>query len=292
MSISYTQREDNPHFNLYNHSQPKHPVLISIPHAGRVYPPDLLDKLRVRKCDILRLEDRYVDRLAQSVKAVGFTVITATRPRLFLDLNRAENDLDPAMIRNIPASFELAMSRKMRGGLGLFPRFLSGVGDIWRHPFDYTEMQQRIAQCHIPYHNAVAATLDSMRAVFGRAILLDLHSMPSLMSTGNPAQIVIGDRFGSSASTFYSGLLEGAARACSLAVALNHPYPGDYILRKHGNTRRDIHAIQLEICRSLYLDISGLEPDQAGVARMCQFVLQAAYHLSDAITGGAAIAAE
>ena len=58
--------------------------------------------------------------------------------------------------------------------------------------------------------------------------------------------------------------------AAERRVAHNRPYSGGYVLDRHGAPRRGIHALQLEICRSTYLDSDMREagPRVAGVARL------------------------
>jgi N-formylglutamate amidohydrolase len=98
----------------------------------------------------------------------------------------------------------------------------------------------------------VAQALAAARARFGVAVLLDLHSMPSLGRQG--PRIVIGDRFGRSAHERFVARVEAAAVASGHQVARNAPYAGGHILDAHGAPTRDVHAIQLELDRSLYLD--------------------------------------
>ena len=164
-------------FARWGTDTPSVPVLLSVPHAGRDYPSELLDALRLPPAVLLRLEDRYADMLTRRCVQLG-------------------------------------------------------------------------------YHEAVADVLEQMRQQFGVAILLDLHSMPPIRGgTSLPApQFVIGDRFGKSAASRYAELLMARLRAQGFNAALNHPYAGAYILRRHARPGSNIHAIQLEVDRSLYLD--------------------------------------
>jgi len=85
--------------------------------------------------------------------------------------------------------------------------------------------------------------------------------MPPLKGgKGDPANIVIGDRFGRSAGSRYSELALRFFEEQGFCVRLNHPYSGGYILERHCNPDKEIHAIQLEIDRSCYLDTALREP--------------------------------
>jgi N-formylglutamate amidohydrolase len=252
---------ENTGFRELNAEHLAFPILLSLPHSGRDYPETLLDNLRVSPLDLMRLEDRYVDRLVTAAIASGMTAIIAHRARAWMDLNRAEDDLDPEMVSPKPVGFKSSNSLKMRGGLGLIPRRLAHVGELWKHPLTANDLEERLRLFHRPYHEAVEQSLLNIRDRFGTALLVDVHSMPPLTATSVPApRIVIGDRFGQSAPSLYAEMLIERLKMLNVPAALNHPYPGDYILRRHGKAHKNVHAIQIEIDRSLYLDSDLREP--------------------------------
>lgn len=253
---------DNPGFSLFHCEAPQSPVLLSVPHAGRDYSDALLEKVRVRPAELVRLEDRYADRLVQQAISGGSSAIVARHPRAWLDLNRAEKDLDREMIRGVPADISYQPSAKTRGGLGLVPRRLSGCGELWKSQHDHAEIEQRLQSFYRPYHAQIDRVLRQMRDRFGVAILLDIHSMPPLNRQygWNQAQWVIGDRFGQSAASYHAETIRAVLSANRMEAALNHPYPGDHILKMHGNPDQNIHAIQIEVDRGLYLDELLREP--------------------------------
>lgn len=271
------------------------PVILSVPHGGRAYPPEMAMLLRLPVARLAALEDRHVDALAGPAIAAGVPTLIATMPRAWIDLNRREDDVDPAMVVPPPPATGRAQSAKVRGGLGLVPRRLSGAGDIWRGALPAAALAQRIAQVHRPYHAALAALIDRTRAQFGVAILLDLHSMPPISGAawGVAPRIVLGDRFGRSASSRFVMRLAAEAQADGLTVAENNPYSGGHILERHADPARNVHAVQLEVDRSLYLQDDLRTLDRAGQARMGRLVRVMAAALADeALAGPHALAAE
>lgn len=267
-------------FYRYGPEIPESPLVISVPHAGRHYPAPVLDEARLGREALERLEDRLADLLVHNLIRAGHSVFVARHARAVIDLNRAETEMDPAMVRQAPPRASFLMTAKVRGGLGLIPRRLSAVGDLWKGPIDWAEVERRVAELHRPYHEALTGTLKLARARFGHAILLDIHSMPTLMAMdGVPPRVVVGDRFGRSASTRLSGLATAILAAHGLSAAQNHPYPGNHLLERHGTPARNIHAIQLEIDRSLYLD-GLLQWPGAGLARMQRVLLDLAERLA------------
>ncbi|MEH6662558.1 MAG: N-formylglutamate amidohydrolase [Parasphingorhabdus sp.] len=274
-----------PAYSLSNVTTFGFPVLVSVPHAGREYPPELLDNLNVPASHLLRLEDRYSDRLAASAIASGFPSIIARKPRAWVDLNRNRTEIDPDMVIGMDPSQTSQKSKKVRGGLGLLPRRLHGAGDLWRNKWSYQHVIERIEQDHEPYHAMVANLLDQIRSVFGCALLLDLHSMPSIFDENhNKIGFVLGDRFGRSCESRYVELAAGHFRMHGHLVQTNHPYSGSYILERHGRPSRNIHAFQLEVDRSLYLDQYMREPVAAAGA-IAELIRNCCVMLAEQLSG-------
>ncbi len=230
-------------------------IILSVPHAGRDYPSELPRYTSILPHRFATMEDRHVDVLVSGAVDAGFSALIAKAPRLWIDLNRAENDIDPAMMRT-PDQPGRVLSLKARGGLGLIPRRTAMLGDIWTHPIEAADLAARIDTIHRPYHMALSGMITAARARFGSALLLDMHSMPSLQKNGSilPAHVVIGDRFGRSADSRVTECVVECVRAHGLRVAVNAPYAGGYILERHAAPYQGVHAVQVEIDRRLYLD--------------------------------------
>ena len=272
----------NSSFDQSGPDTPQWPVILSVPHAGRAYPPDLADDCRFPTDRLLPLEDRLADQLAAAAFAAGFTGIVARTPRAVIDLNRAERDMDPGMLTR-PMDVQPILSAKARGGLGLVPRRTAALGDLWRRRFFPEEISGRIDSHHRPYHNRLETLMDAARRRHGAAILLDIHSMPPLLQDGaRPApQIVVGDRFGRSASSVLTEIAGATFEAAGLQVAYNAPYAGGHILDRHSSPAEGLHAIQLEFDRRLYLD-PHLQAIGDGLTDMTRLLRQVAERLSDA----------
>jgi N-formylglutamate amidohydrolase len=138
------------------------------------------------------------------------------------------------------------------------------------------QVEERLAAAHRPYHQAVAELLQNAVAYNGIGILLDLHSMPSLPKSGEALaapSVVIGNRFGHSAGGWATVAAGTLCDRFGFSWRENSPYSGGYIVERHGAPSRGVHAIQIEIDRSLYLDPKLSRPDPAGLGRMQEFVL-------------------
>jgi len=252
------------------------PVLIAVPHAGRSYPASLMDSMRDPDYSCLRLEDRHVDQIASKVaQQTGAALLVAHAPRAMIDLNRAGDDVDWEMIKEgkRDGAPQPLANRRSRHGLGLIPRRLPHLGEIWKGQFTRDQLDTRIERVHRPYHQALSQALELLRDQWGAALLLDLHSMPPLKPKNpgdQPAELVIGDRFGASSDALLVASAFAYLAGCKRPAAHNRPYAGGYILDRHAAPARGIHAIQLELCRSTYLDSDLAEPSSqmAAIVRL------------------------
>jgi N-formylglutamate amidohydrolase len=243
-------------FTRHGPAIPDFPVVIAVPHAGRHYPTSLIADAAVPLSRLRQLEDRRADLLIAPAIAQGVTAFVAEHARAWIDLNRDPREIDTGMIEGTPPE-GLIHSSRARNGLGLVPRHIGGGPPLWRRKFSSEELVRRIAEVHKPYHDAIAAALAAARARFGIAILLDCHSMPPIRQAqrqGAAPAVVIGDRFGRSADGAFGDMVETIARQAGFPSARNTPYAGGYSLDLHGAPPRRMHALQIEIDRSRYLD--------------------------------------
>jgi len=230
------------------------PVLLSVPHAGRDYDVDVLANAAQGRGALETLEDPFVDRLCWRAIAAGIGAVLQNVPRAVIDCNRDECEVDPAAVEGISPA---PVGPRARFGLGLVASRTHRHGALWRRRIDRAELGQRIELVHRPYHAALTDGLEALAVRFGEAILLDCHSMPSRRGQ---AEVVIGDRQGSSAAHWVSSTAAGIARTAGFKAALNDPYAGGAIVANHGRPADGIHAIQLEIDRSLYLKADSRTP--------------------------------
>ncbi len=281
--------DGQPAFELWHRRPSAIPILIAVPHAGRIYPEPLLAQMRAPGAACLRLEDRLADLVARAVaRETGATLLVAHAPRALIDLNRAPEDMDWEMVAGgAPrGATRFAAGRRARSGLGLVPRRLQGLGELWNERLTRDELAARIDLVHRPYHAALGQALEGLRDRWGSALLLDLHSMPPLgPKTGNDpaADFVIGDRYGSSCSAHLSLAAITHLQQQGRRAAHNRPYAGGYVLDRHSAPPRGLHAMQLEMCRATYLDHALREPG-AGLDGVVQQVAGLVRRLAEELT--------
>jgi N-formylglutamate deformylase len=243
-------------FKIHRPDEQRVPFVFASPHSGRLYPASFVAGSRLDALSLRRSEDAYADVLFGSAVALGAPMIAARFPRAFLDVNRAVTELDPAMFDGkLDMRIDVSNGR-VNAGLGVIPRIVRDGAEIYRRKLAPSEAEERIARLHVPYHAALARLIDETLRRFGVAILVDCHSMPS--ATAVP-DVVLGDRFGASASPLITRLAESVFEKLGFGVARNTPYAGGHTTHLYGQRDNGVHALQIEINRALYLDERTIE---------------------------------
>ncbi len=238
-------------------------VIFASPHSGRDYPVDFLARALPDHLAIRSSEDAFVDRLFDMAPALGAPLLLARLPRAYIDLNRAADELDPAVIEGITRA---PHNPRVSSGLGVIPRVVAGGRAIYRGKLSLAEAEARIRQHWHPYHAALGGLVEETRETFGEAVLIDCHSMPheaieAHTRLGQPRpQVVLGDRFGAAAGREVMDRLEAAFASAGLRVARNAPFAGAYVTQAYGRPSRGVHAVQVEIDRALYMDEALVRP--------------------------------
>jgi len=250
------------------------PVVFNSPHSGSVYDSTFQTSSRLDLHSLRRSEDCFVDELFATASSLGAPLMKARFPRAWLDVNREPFELDPNMFHDpLPAHVNTASAR-VAGGLGTIPRIVSEGENIYQGTLSWSDADRRIHQYYMPYHEALRDLMTNTFKKFQMAILVDCHSMPSiagLSSSGRP-DIVLGDRHGTSCSSWIVRQLEEQLRAHGLKVSRNRPYAGGFITQKYGRPREDFHAVQIEINRGLYMNETTLKKTR-GFSRLQTLML-------------------
>lgn len=246
----------DPAFEILAPGEPRAPFVFNSPHSGRIYPAQFMQQSRLTFEALRRSEDSFVDELFAPVVAAGVPLMRAHFPRAFLDLNREPYELDPRMFDGRLPPFANTRSIRVSGGLGTIARVVGEAQEIYRKRLTVPEGLDRIETYYKPYHQALRRLIARTHRQFGVAVLVDCHSMPSgsMRDEGARADIVIGDRYGTSCAGHVTDALEAAIRARGDSVVRNKPYAGGYITEHYGNPAAGLHAVQIEVNRGLYMD--------------------------------------
>lgn len=283
----------NAPFELTEPAELSSAAVFSSPHSGRAYPVEFLTRSRLDPLSLRASEDAFVDLLFADAPLWGAPLIAATAPRAWVDLNRGPEELDPAVVSDVRAT---GLNPRVAAGLGVIPRIVAEGCPIYRGKISLDDAKARIASHHTPYHAQLELLLARARQRFGYAILFDCHSMPTDALRAAPrvrggrAEIVLGDRFGTSASREFMQAAQGAFSRAGFAVAVNAPFAGGHITQRYGRPGHGWHAIQIEIDRNLYLDQERIAPNEGYDA--CRAALGKVVRDLAGLGAGRALAAE
>ena len=246
-----------PPFEIIAPSEQRIPFVFSSPHSGRYYPQSFLESSRLNGLSIRFSEDCYVDELFASVVRLGAPLLKANFPRAFIDVNREPYELDPCMFEETLPPYANSHSVRVAGGLGTIPRLVGEGQLIYPSRIPLAEAMYRIESLYKPYHQALSDLLRATRDKFGYAVMIDCHSMPGHVRPGEVSDrpdFIIGDRFGQSCSSGLSRAVIQLLADQGYVVAHNRPYAGGFITEHYGRPLNAIHALQIEINRSLYMN--------------------------------------
>ncbi len=244
-------------FRIIRPSDRNSPVLVASPHSGRVYPPAFLAASRLDPHSLRRSEDCFVDELFAGAPGCGVPLLAADFPRAYCDVNREPWELDPAMFSDKLPPWCNTRTPRINAGFGTIARLVASGQPIYAEKLSFAEAEGRIRSCWQPYHDALSGLIAETRDGFSHCILLDCHSMPTEEPASGPRHdpdFVLGDAHGTSCDPMLSDAAHRFLEQAGYRVHRNDPYAGGYVTRHYGRPRQGVHALQIEVSRSLYLD--------------------------------------
>lgn len=242
---------------ILHHPQTRHayPILISSPHSGMHYDTHLLSLCRVPLEELRKSEDSYVHHLCEEFPQLEMTLLQATLPRIFCDLNREAWELDPDLFKDPLPDWCNINSNQVKRGIGTIHKISAQGKPIYKYYLSFAKIKQRIEIYWFSYHQQIQNFITASCKHYGGCIILDMHSMPS-MPKRSPyyTDIVLGDGFSQTCTPALINNSQKFLTQQGLKVNKNTPYAGGYITRHYGNPRQNIHTMQIEINKSLYMN--------------------------------------
>lgn len=219
------------------------PLLVSVPHCGTALPDEVHAALNER-ARAVEDTDWHLDALYGFVRDRGASFLVPRHSRYAIDLNRPPDD---------------APMYPGASNTGLCPATFFDGTPLYREARapDAEAIALRRTRWWQPYHDALAAELAAIRARHGYAILLDGHSIRSRIPwlfDGKLPDFNLGTAGGTSCA---AALREAATQALTTpayTLAVDGRFKGGYITRHYGRPAESVHALQLEMCQSTYMD--------------------------------------
>ena len=244
---------------IYKRSSASVPIVYDSPQSGIIHPPDF--KTTATKPQLKTARDAFVDELILESSNLGVAVLLADFPRTYIDPNRSTAEIDTSMVQGKWAR-EVQITRKLDVGMGLIRKFILPNVPMYPEKLSVAEVENRIKKYWSPYHRALKMLLDEKVAEFDAVFYIDWHSMKS---KGNQMNIdsgrerpdfVVSDQDGKTSSRKFRDVIIKNLKSQGYEVAVNYPYKGAELIKRHGVPTENRHAIQIEINRRLYMDES------------------------------------
>ena len=239
------------------------PLVLDSPHSGTWMPPDFGSVRSV--AELREGEDSFIDELWLPATTRGVPLLAAQFPRTYLDPNRAADDLDPTLFAE-DWDGPLAPTGKAAIGIALIWRKLLNDAPIYERRLANAEIRQRIARCHTPYHDTLSRLIADAAADHGQVLHINCHSMGESSSrdiegvAGLPrADIVLGDRDGSTCAPWVTAFVRDELAAAGLDVRINDPFKGVELVRAYSAPALGRHSLQLEVNKRLYMHSDRIE---------------------------------
>lgn len=242
-------------FQLIKPTSKAVPILLSVPHCGTEFPPELKGQY---KQDLIAAPDDtdwFVHKLYDFAADMGITMIHSTYSRWVIDLNRD------------PESKPLYTDGRIITALCPATTFTGeSLYADGRTVVDSAEVKRRVEIYYKPYHDQVAKKLLQLKSSFGKVLLWECHSIrrmvPTVQTLAFP-DLILGNNDGGSAGKEIINTALGVLQKSGKTLSHNHPFKGGYITRHFGKPEEQQHAIQLEMTKVNYMDDAERRYDDA-----------------------------
>ncbi|MDG1146726.1 MAG: N-formylglutamate amidohydrolase [Crocinitomicaceae bacterium] len=249
-------------FHIIEPKVKKVPLILSVPHCGTDFPEELTNDYVPEMMASPDDTDWFVHQLYNFASEMGITIIYAKYSRWVIDLNRD------------PESAPLYNDGRIITGLTTTTDFFGRAIYTSENKIpDQAEIERRLENYYWPYYAEVQSLLDARKEEFGKALLWDAHSIRHLVPTIRKdvfPDMILGNN---DEKTAHKSLIKTTLTALtSSKYGVNHntPFKGGHITRYFGKPENDIHALQLEMNKILYMDDTEtkFETDRANAVRV------------------------
>ena len=254
--------------DIYTLTRGRTPLLISFPHSGTFIPAPIAARLTdaaLQRADV----DWHLPQLYAFARELGAGTLVAHHARHVIDLNRPPEDesLYPGM--DVTGLLPIDTFLKQ-------PLYRPGQAP------DAAETEARRVRYWQPYHDALRAELDRLRAAHGMALLWDAHSIASVMPRffdGKLPDLNLGTDEGRACAAPIQTAVEAVMASQSVFTQVsNGRFKGGHITRHYGRPDDKIHALQLEMCQCTYMDETAPFAYRSDRAALVQPLLERLLH--------------
>jgi len=227
----------------------------------------------------------YVDELWAAAPRVGATLLYCSFPNTWIDVNRNELDMDPALIvGEWPVLLE--PTARTLEGLGLIKTKARYGEPFQERKLTVAEIEERLNRYYRPYHAELKRIADDLFQRFGRLTQISCHCMSAVGAPTHPdagkarPDFCVSDLKGQTASKVAMEVVVETLKGLGYSVSVNAPYIGNELIRRIGNPAVGIDSIQVEINKKLFMDTKtfaateGLLKLTADLERLMQTIVE------------------
>ena len=194
-----------------------------------------------------------------SAPLVGATLLYCLFPNTWIDVNRDELDMDPAVVDGA-WPVELKPTARTLDGLGLI-KSRSRYGEPFQErKLAVAEIEERLARYYRPYHAELRRIIEDLHARFGLVRQISCHCMSALGAPTHPdagrprPDFCVSDIKGKTTSPEFLALVVDKLSSMGYSVGINEPYIGNVLIGRHGNPARGVDSVQIEVNKKLFMD--------------------------------------
>jgi N-formylglutamate amidohydrolase len=233
------------------------PLIVDVSRSGREYPPEYRSPL-----PFTTVHDNvsmYVEDLYGGAPLAGATLLYCSFPNTWIDVNRDELDLDPAVVAG-EWPVELKPTPRTLEGLGLVKSRSRHGEPFQERKLAVTEIEERLTQYYRPYHAELRRIVEEMYVRCGIVRQISCHCMsavgaPTHPDAGRPRpDFCISDLRGRTSSPDFFALIVDTLKSMDYSVGINDPYIGNVLIGRHGNPARGVDSVQIEVNKKLCMD--------------------------------------
>jgi N-formylglutamate deformylase len=216
------------------------PLILAMPHGGTFVPDEIAANLNANG-RLLADTDWHIAQLYDGL-IPDVTIVQATFHRYVIDANR-----DPSGVSLYPG----------KNTTGLVPLTDFDNQPIWNEAPTDKDVANRLLAFHAPYHQALCSEIARIKALHGTAILYDCHSIRSVVPflfDGILPTLNIGTDNGKTCDRRIEVATANIAATSGFSHVTNGRFRGGWTTRHYGQPAQGIHAIQMEIAQSAYLE--------------------------------------
>lgn len=222
------------------------PIIISVPHAGTRFPKEIKEHYNKRIQAHLDDTDWFVHKLYQFAPKMGITIIKANLSRWAIDLNR-----DP---ESVPLYND---GRLITSCTPTTDFYGNSIYKSKKYEPDEKEKQRRLDVYYWPYYRKIEELLEERKKQFGKVLLWDAHSIRHQVSTIQKEQfpdMILGNNDEKTAHPQIINTALEKLREGKYGINHNTPFKGGHITRYFGKPEENVHGLQLEMNKILYMD--------------------------------------